>query len=104
MPYQTVISISESPKKAGLIYAGTDDGRLHVSIDAGKEWTDLTARLPTQHKWVAKVLASQLSDEGTVYLAQQGRYDDDFARVSATSPPTTARRGRASRAICRPAR
>src|SRR4029079_10552620 len=39
VPYQTVISISESPKKAGLIYTGTDDGKLHVSIDSGKEWT-----------------------------------------------------------------
>ncbi len=77
VPYETVISISESPKKAGLIYAGTDDGRLHVSIDEGKEWTDLTPGLPQQHKWVAKVLASQYV-EGTVYLAQQGRYDDDF--------------------------
>ncbi len=78
VPYQTVISISESPKKAGLIYTGTDDGRLHVSIDAGKEWTDLTARLPNQKTWVAKVLASKY-DEATVYLAKQGRYDDDFA-------------------------
>jgi photosystem II stability/assembly factor-like uncharacterized protein len=77
VPYQTVISISESPKKAGLIYTGTDDGKLHVSIDTGKEWTDLTTRLPQQHKWVAKVLASRY-EEGTVYLAQQGRYDDDF--------------------------
>ncbi|HUR21879.1 MAG TPA: hypothetical protein VMZ90_13780, partial [Vicinamibacterales bacterium] len=42
VPYQTVISISESPKKAGVIYSGTDDGRLHVSIDSGKEWTNLT--------------------------------------------------------------
>jgi photosystem II stability/assembly factor-like uncharacterized protein len=78
VPYQTVISISESPKKAGLIYTGTDDGKLHVSIDAGKEWTDLTPRLPNQRTWVAKVLASRY-DEGTVYLAKQGRYDDDFA-------------------------
>ncbi|HUL72404.1 MAG TPA: hypothetical protein VLT86_04845 [Vicinamibacterales bacterium] len=76
VPYQTVISISESPKKAGLIYAGTDNGHLQVSIDTGKEWTDLTAKLP-QQKWIAKILASKYQ-EGTVYLAQQGRYDDDF--------------------------
>jgi photosystem II stability/assembly factor-like uncharacterized protein len=76
VPYQTIMAISESPKKAGLVYYGTDDGRLRVSIDAGKEWSDLTARLP-QRKWISKVLASQY-DEGTVYLAQMGRYDDDF--------------------------
>ena len=77
IPHQLVISLSESPKKKGLLYAGTDDGRLHVSMDDGKTWTDLTSKLP-QKKWVAKVLASQYN-ESTVYLAQQGRYDDDFA-------------------------
>jgi photosystem II stability/assembly factor-like uncharacterized protein len=77
VPYQTLVSISESPKKKGLVYAGTDDGRLHVTTDDGKTWTDLTSKLP-QRKWVAKVLASQY-DEATVYLAQQGRYEDDFA-------------------------
>jgi photosystem II stability/assembly factor-like uncharacterized protein len=77
IPYQDVISISESPKKRGLLYAGTDDGRLHASMDDGKTWTDLTPGLP-QKKWVAKVLASQY-DEATVFLAQQGRYEDDFA-------------------------
>lgn len=76
VPYQTIVSISESAKKAGVVYAGTDDGRLHMTMDAGKTWTDLTPGLP-QRKWVAKVLASQY-DAATVYLAQQGRYDDDF--------------------------
>ena len=30
IPYQTIVTISESPKRAGLIYAGTDDGHLQV--------------------------------------------------------------------------
>jgi len=76
IPHQLVISISESPKKKGVIYAGTDDGRLHLSMDDGKTWTELTSTLP-HRMWVAKVLASQYS-ESTVYLAQQGRYDEDF--------------------------
>ena len=46
IPHQLVISISESPKKKGLVYAATDDGRLHLSIDEGKEWTELTSNLP----------------------------------------------------------
>jgi len=76
IPHQLVISISESPKKKGLVYAATDDGRVHLTIDEGKEWTEITSNLP--HKmWVSKVLASQYN-ESTVYLAQQGRYDEDF--------------------------
>ncbi|HUF24852.1 MAG TPA: hypothetical protein VMN81_12040 [Vicinamibacterales bacterium] len=77
IPHQLIITISESPKKKGLIYTGTDDGRLYVSIDDGKEFAELTAGLP-KRQWIAKVVASQ-HDEATVYVAQQGRYDEDFA-------------------------
>lgn len=77
IPHQLVITISESPKKKGLIYTGTDDGRLWASVDDGKEFRELTANLPKK-QWIAKVVASQ-HDEGTVYVAQQGRYDEDFA-------------------------
>jgi len=77
VPYQVVITIGESPKTKGVIYAGTDDGQLHISMDDGKTWTNLTPSLPQQHKWIAKILPSQY-DAATVYMAQQGRYDDDF--------------------------
>jgi photosystem II stability/assembly factor-like uncharacterized protein len=77
IPHQLIITISESPKKKGLIYTGTDDGRLYVSIDDGKEFAELTKNLP-KLQWIAKVVASQ-HDEATVYVAQQGRYDEDFA-------------------------
>jgi photosystem II stability/assembly factor-like uncharacterized protein len=77
IPHQLVITISESPKKKGLIYTGTDDGRVWASVDDGKEFRELTANLPKK-QWIAKILASQ-HDEGTVYVAQQGRYDEDFA-------------------------
>jgi photosystem II stability/assembly factor-like uncharacterized protein len=77
IPYQTIVSLAESPRKAGLIYAGTDDGRLHVTQDEGKTWTDLTANLPAR-KWISRVTPSQHAD-GTVYVAQRGREDDDFA-------------------------
>jgi photosystem II stability/assembly factor-like uncharacterized protein len=76
VPYQVVMAISESPKKAGLVYYAMDDGRVRVSIDAGREWSELTASLP-KRRWVSAVQASKY-DEGTVYLAQMGRYDDDF--------------------------
>jgi photosystem II stability/assembly factor-like uncharacterized protein len=77
IPHQLVITISESPKKKGLIYTGTDDGRLYVSIDDGKEFRELTANLPKK-EWIGTVAASR-HDEATVYVAQQGRYDEDFA-------------------------
>ncbi len=77
IPYQSIVALAESPKKAGLIYVGSDDGRLHTTIDTGKEWTELTSRLPVR-RWVSRLLPSQHA-EGTVYVTQRGREDDDFA-------------------------
>jgi photosystem II stability/assembly factor-like uncharacterized protein len=77
IPYQTIVALAESTKKQGLLYAGTDDGRLHVTMDDGKTWSDLTKSLPVQ-KWISRVVPSQFA-EGTVYVSQRGREDDDFA-------------------------
>jgi photosystem II stability/assembly factor-like uncharacterized protein len=77
IPYQTITALEESPRVKGLIYAGTDDGRLHVTTDAGKTWTDLTSRIPSR-KWYSRVVPSMYA-EATVYVTQRGREDDDFA-------------------------
>jgi photosystem II stability/assembly factor-like uncharacterized protein len=77
IPYQTISALAESPRRQGLLYAGTDDGRLHVTMDGGKTWSDLTANVPTR-KWYSRVVPSQHAD-GTVYVTQRGREDDDFA-------------------------
>jgi photosystem II stability/assembly factor-like uncharacterized protein len=77
IPYQTVVALAESPRRQGLLYAGTDDGRLHVTQDDGKRWTEVTAGLRGR-KWISCVVASGHAD-GTVYVAQRGREDDDFA-------------------------
>jgi len=74
--YQTLFTISESPIKSGLIYAGADDGRLWVTKDGGKAWTEITAGL-APGKWMSRVVASAY-ELGAVYLAQNGKRDDDF--------------------------
>ena len=77
IPYQTITALAESPIAKGLIYAGTDDGRLHVTRDGGKSWTELSPNVPTS-RWYSRVVPSQ-HDEATVYVTQRGREDDDFA-------------------------
>ena len=74
--YQTLFTISESPVKYGLLYAGTDDGRLWVTKDGGKAWAEITAGL-APGKWMSRVVASAY-ELGTVYLTQNGKRDDDF--------------------------
>ena len=76
IPYHTIFTISESPMRAGLIYVGTDDGKVHVTRDWGKNWTEIMAGLPYQ-KWVSRIVASAF-DLGTVYMTQNGKRDDDF--------------------------
>jgi photosystem II stability/assembly factor-like uncharacterized protein len=75
IPYQTIFAISESPLKYGLIYVGTDDGRVHMTKDGGKTWKEIMSGLPYR-KWVSRMVASQY-DLSTVYMTQNGKREDD---------------------------
>lgn len=75
IPYQTLFSIAESPSRFGLLYVGTDDGRIWRTEDGGGEWTEINRGVPV--KWVAELVASR-HDPATVYMAQNGKRDDDF--------------------------
>jgi len=77
IPYQTLTDVSESPFEFGFIYAGTDDGRVHVTKDGGEKWTEITSGLPF-NKHVSRIVASQY-EKNTVFLTLNGRRDDDFA-------------------------
>lgn len=91
VPYGTITTISESPKRFGLIYVGTDDGNLHRSYDggysfeklnatpppAGKKKTPAVSGLVTNQLWVSRVVASQHA-EGRVYASLNGYRFDDF--------------------------
>jgi len=77
IPYQTIFSISESPFQFGMIYVGTDDGRTHLTMDGGRTWTELATDLP-RGKFIAELVASRW-DKPTVYMAQNGKREDDYA-------------------------
>jgi photosystem II stability/assembly factor-like uncharacterized protein len=76
----TITTLAESPLKAGLLYAGTDDGRAHVSRNGGLSWSDLSARLPglPADRWVSRVECSPFA-EGTAFLAVDRHRHDDRA-------------------------
>ncbi|MCX6560453.1 MAG: hypothetical protein NTZ26_08045 [Candidatus Aminicenantes bacterium] len=77
IPYHTLFALSESPLRSGLVYAGTDDGRVWVTRDGGKAWSEIGAGLPAK-KWVSRLVASKYA-LGTVYMTQNGKRDDDMA-------------------------
>jgi photosystem II stability/assembly factor-like uncharacterized protein len=74
----TLTTIAESPLKAGLIYVGSDDGRVHVTKDGGKNWTDVSGNVPgvPKERWVSRVECSAHA-EGTAYLAINRYRNDD---------------------------
>jgi photosystem II stability/assembly factor-like uncharacterized protein len=76
VPLSTISSFTESGLKFGLLYAGSDDGHVWVSRNAGGSWENITAGLP-QNKWVSSVFASP-HDEATVFVSLNGYREDDF--------------------------
>ncbi|MGH8135634.1 MAG: WD40/YVTN/BNR-like repeat-containing protein [Steroidobacteraceae bacterium] len=68
--YGVVYALAESPVQAGLLWAGTDDGKLWVTANDGGEWTDLSAKLPASAKgqWIYRIEAGG-HDAKVAYLA-----------------------------------
>lgn len=77
--YCTIFALAESPKQSGLLWAGTDDGRLHVTRDNCKTWTDVTANVPGLPDWgtVSCVEASP-HEAGTAFLVVDNHRMDDY--------------------------
>jgi len=76
--FPCVTTLSESPVRAGILWAGTDDGNLQVSRD-GETWKNVTSNVPGVPKgtYVSRVLSSAY-DPGTAYAAFDGHRGDDF--------------------------
>ncbi|MDQ6622355.1 MAG: hypothetical protein M3Y86_02570 [Verrucomicrobiota bacterium] len=55
--YAVVYSLAESPLKAGMLWAGTDDGRLWLTENEGAKWTELTQNLPEPFRgsWIMRI-------------------------------------------------
>ncbi|HLA76060.1 MAG TPA: hypothetical protein VJU18_00630 [Vicinamibacteria bacterium] len=78
--FGTITTVAESPRKAGVLWVGTDDGNVQVSRDGGANWTNVTAKIPGVPKgtYVSRLEASR-SGEGAAYLAMDGHRGNDFA-------------------------
>ncbi|MUH35054.1 glycosyl hydrolase [Zobellia amurskyensis] len=79
--YGTLTTISESPFAFGLLYAGSDDGLVHISKDGGSNWENISKnidKVQTDAKlWVSRVVASKHKKE-RVYVCLNGYRWDDF--------------------------
>ena len=76
--YGTVVALAESPKKEGLIYAGTDDGLIQVTEDGGTRWRRIERFSGVPERTFVSDLEPSQHREGTVYAAFDNHQVGDF--------------------------
>ncbi|MBM3979173.1 MAG: glycosyl hydrolase [Planctomycetes bacterium] len=77
--YCTIFALAESPLQKGLLWAGTDDGLVHVSRDEGKTWTNVTANVPDLPDWgTVTCIEASPHAAGTAFLVVDNHRMDDY--------------------------
>ena len=77
--YHTVSTIAVSDVNNNIILAGTDDGRVHITTNAGLDWAEISEGLPK--RWITRVETDPF-DENTIYVTLSGfRWDESEPHV-----------------------
>jgi photosystem II stability/assembly factor-like uncharacterized protein len=75
--YCTIFTFMESPVTKGVIWTGSDDGLVHVTRDAGKNWANVTPK--DMPEWIQiNSIDASAHDPGTAYVAATMYKSDDF--------------------------
>ncbi|MDZ4674691.1 MAG: hypothetical protein SGI84_09560, partial [Gemmatimonadota bacterium] len=77
--FSTIVSLNESGAKPGILYAGTDDGNVWVTLNGGGNWENLTGRFPgvPAKTYVSRIEPSWHSP-ATVYVTFDNHRRGDF--------------------------
>jgi hypothetical protein len=75
--FGTVFAFEESPHTRGVLWAGTDDGRVHISLNAGQSWGDITPR-GVEPRSTVNMIDLSAHDAGRAFIAVQRYRLDDF--------------------------
>ena len=77
--YTTIVAVAPSPVEQGVIWVGTDDGRVHVTRDGGESWERIDGRMrgPRENAWVPMIDASP-HDAGTAFVVVDDHRRDDM--------------------------
>ena len=75
--YDVIFAVAPSPHDSNTIWAGTDDGLVHITRDGGKTWTNVTPKeLP---EWaLISIVEASTHDPATAYVAATRYKLDDF--------------------------
>jgi photosystem II stability/assembly factor-like uncharacterized protein len=74
--FTTITAVTPSPQDARLIWVGSDDGRVHITRDDGKSWTDITPPDLPPLTTVARIEASPHAPGRAFVAAHRYRLDD----------------------------
>ena len=76
--YGNIVQLVESPKQAGVLYAGTDDGQVHMTRD-GTSWTNITSKFPgvPKNAYVSRLEAST-HEVNVVYASFDNHRSNDM--------------------------
>src|SRR5262249_33661257 len=74
--YDTIFALAESPVKQGVLWAGSDDGLVHVSRDDGSHWRNVTPSGLPAFATISTIDPSHF-DAGTAFLAAHHYREDD---------------------------
>lgn len=100
--YCTIISLAESPARAGMIWAGTDDGNLQLTTDGGKTWTNLIRNItgvdpnsPVSHVEPSRVNPAvayvsfdrHMLDDFRPYIFRTGDGGRSWTNITGNLPP-----------------
>lgn len=77
--YGTIFAAAESPVAKGVIWAGSDDGLVHVTRDGGKNWSNVTPPASLMPEWIQiNSIDASLHDAATAWVAATMYKHDDF--------------------------
>ena len=75
--YATIYAFAESPTAKGLLWTGSDDGRVHLSRNGGTSWTEVTPKAMVKHTRITNIEPSR-HDPAVAYLSATRYQLDDF--------------------------
>jgi photosystem II stability/assembly factor-like uncharacterized protein len=74
--YGTVFALSESPAEAGVLWAGSDDGLIHLTRDGGQSWADVTPASMPEWAMINSIDVDPFNPGGAFVAATRYKMDD----------------------------
>ena len=76
--FTTIVAVAPSPLQQGVIWVGTDDGRLHVTRDGGKSWSSVEKNVPgvPANTWIPHITPSKFDPASAFVVFDNHRRSD----------------------------